>query len=497
MNCGHGDAGQHGWCLKCVHELNARLEVSEEETSRWKSESARLLAEGRHAKVCFDAAQEQAVRLAGEVDRLRGALEAPHSDAAQLRLRNSDIQDCLDLNNDEFARIMALTDNSEIRELCDRARRRTWQTVPMIEQLERANDECCALKRLRDELIELNDRLKVEKNRETHRAETAEENHRMEKQRLESCKMARELIRQQNESWHRRAEQLNRDIDELRERAEVADERLDKKSVECGDLQTAINNALELVNKDCSSMYRFVNIVPTVAWLLQKWRECRKRWQESVAKVAVADDDHHAMMNGQRIAQSLGIPHDKGEQRCQAVGGNAEGKVPTTAPADTTQAAPGNLAGSGEACNFPIPKCQCSDSPGWTAIRCCNLCGLMHNSETLDWRTGPLEQSKMPSDTPRTDAVTIACGWDTTQPVVPKPFAQELERECALRERNRREVQKEWERSHDAWRNAQVRCETLLVALKETNYLIANEPQAWAQTKTDQMRRNQELIYGK
>lgn len=28
-----------------------------------------------------------------------------------------------------------------------------------------------------------------------------------------------------------------------------------------------------------------------------------------------------------------GIPHDKGEQRCQAVGGDAEGKVPTTAPA--------------------------------------------------------------------------------------------------------------------------------------------------------------------
>lgn len=27
-----------------------------------------------------------------------------------------------------------------------------------------------------------------------------------------------------------------------------------------------------------------------------------------------------------------GIPHDKGELRCQAVGGNAEGKVPTTAP---------------------------------------------------------------------------------------------------------------------------------------------------------------------
>lgn len=31
--------------------------------------------------------------------------------------------------------------------------------------------------------------------------------------------------------------------------------------------------------------------------------------------------------------------------------------------------------------------------------------------------------------TPITDAATIDCGWDTTQPVVAKTFAQELERE--------------------------------------------------------------------
>ena len=30
-------------------------------------------------------------------------------------------------------------------------------------------------------------------------------------------------------------------------------------------------------------------------------------------------------------------------------------------------------------------------------------------------------------DTPRTDAATIDCGWDTTQPVVPKTFSQQLE----------------------------------------------------------------------
>lgn len=41
-----------------------------------------------------------------------------------------------------------------------------------------------------------------------------------------------------------------------------------------------------------------------------------------------------------------------------------------------------------------------------------------------------------PSDTPRTDAATIDCGWDTTQPVVPKPFAQELEQEIARMQRD-------------------------------------------------------------
>lgn len=41
------------------------------------------------------------------------------------------------------------------------------------------------------------------------------------------------------------------------------------------------------------------------------------------------------------------MPNDKGEQRCQAVGGNAEGEVPTTAPDDQAQTLPGNRAGEG------------------------------------------------------------------------------------------------------------------------------------------------------
>ena len=35
------------------------------------------------------------------------------------------------------------------------------------------------------------------------------------------------------------------------------------------------------------------------------------------------------------------------------------------------------------------------------------------------------------TDTPRTDAATIDCGWDTTQPVTPKTFAQKLEIELS------------------------------------------------------------------
>jgi hypothetical protein len=40
------------------------------------------------------------------------------------------------------------------------------------------------------------------------------------------------------------------------------------------------------------------------------------------------------------------IPHDKGEQRCQAVGGNAEGKVPTTAPVCASES-PGSNSAAG------------------------------------------------------------------------------------------------------------------------------------------------------
>jgi hypothetical protein len=62
------------------------------------------------------------------------------------RQEREKLQDTLDLNNDEFARIAALDSaNSEIRELCARARRRTTQTVPLIAQLENAEQDKCGL----------------------------------------------------------------------------------------------------------------------------------------------------------------------------------------------------------------------------------------------------------------------------------------------------------------------------------------------------------------
>jgi hypothetical protein len=46
-------------------------------------------------------------------------------------------------------------------------------------------------------------------------------------------------------------------------------------------LANQIDKALTLVNEECPAMDEFTNIVPTVEWLIQKWRECRKMWSKS------------------------------------------------------------------------------------------------------------------------------------------------------------------------------------------------------------------------
>lgn len=52
------------------------------------------------------------------------------------------------------------------------------------------------------------------------------------------------------------------------------------------------------------------------------------------------------------------IPHDQGEQRCQAVDGNVEGKVPTTTPY-LPQASPGSNQAAGT-----VPGCSLCDANG-------------------------------------------------------------------------------------------------------------------------------------
>jgi hypothetical protein len=46
-------------------------------------------------------------------------------------------------------------------------------------------------------------------------------------------------------------------------------------------LANQIDKALVLVNEECPAMDDFTNIVPTVEWLIQKWRECRRLWSKS------------------------------------------------------------------------------------------------------------------------------------------------------------------------------------------------------------------------
>lgn len=53
-----------------------------------------------------------------------------------------------------------------------------------------------------------------------------------------------------------------------------------------GNAAEEIEKALNLVNADCPAMDRFTSIIPTVKWLLQKWKECREAWNntDSLAK---------------------------------------------------------------------------------------------------------------------------------------------------------------------------------------------------------------------
>lgn len=69
---------------------------------------------------------------------------------------------------------------------------------------------------------------------------------------------------------------------------------------------------------------------------------------------------------------SHGIPNDQGEQRCQAVAGNGEGKVPTTAPACASESPGGNTAaGADEPMHVKIFRVAlewCEKHPEWKRI---------------------------------------------------------------------------------------------------------------------------------
>lgn len=236
------------------------------------------------------------------------------------------------------------------------------------------------------------------------------------------------------------------------------------------ELQTEIGKALALVNSDCPAMDPFTNLIPTVKWLLQKWCECRNRGhsfaEESMKNTTLEIPELHIRLRAHLDTLTI---------NSNTIGGiRASLLLPFACEWNGLVR---DETAKREQC---VPDAPIDDDGDYRA--------KMNDPRIT------AESGLNPSDTPRTDAVTIECGWDTTHPVVRKTFAQDLERECAYRERNRREIQKEWERCHDAWRNSQVRIEALLVALKETNTLLTSDPQAWTQAKTDQMRRNSELI---
>jgi hypothetical protein len=44
-------------------------------------------------------------------------------------------------------------------------------------------------------------------------------------------------------------------------------------------------------------------------------------------------------------------------------------------------------------------RCQCGTGTGWTEIKCCNLCGMVHKDEALPWFSGPSPKDPTPAST--------------------------------------------------------------------------------------------------
>lgn len=74
-----------------------------------------------------------------------------------------------------------------------------------------------------------------------------------------------------------------------------------------------------------------------------------------------------------------GIPNDQGEQRCQAVAGNGEGKVPTTAPACARTSPGSNLAAGA----VRLPRQAISIRQPWAWL----IVNGWKNIENRNWRT--------------------------------------------------------------------------------------------------------------
>ena len=61
--------------------------------------------------------------------------------------------------------------------------------------------------------------------------------------------------------------------------------------------------ALECVTNECPSMDEFVNLVPTVQWLLQMWRECRKFWSKASQERDELRTQNQTFRNAQKCCE--------------------------------------------------------------------------------------------------------------------------------------------------------------------------------------------------
>lgn len=186
-------------------------------------------------------------------------------------------QDCLDLMADEFKRIYAIAESSEIRDLCQRAQMKILQTVPVIEQRDKAEksvaNQMAIIDRLTKETFELKKEIAHLKESRSRWAKQSSENADSFEALEAECARLREEVaflsdKYKRDSWESTIKVLTAELETQKEITGETQRNLDRHITKCENLR--------------ETLIKYGNHKKSCPW----WRDagpCDCGWREALA----------------------------------------------------------------------------------------------------------------------------------------------------------------------------------------------------------------------